>query len=157
MSDRLPRRHRADAQNEPTSIPAEPLSISIAHYRTAHELAFYLRAFEHLGDTRWVLVVGLSRQMHLHPQDIPDNVRLILTTEDESEPLREDVGWHVPDPQRAVLMGLAGHRGDEALMLLFPTEWKGPSPDELIEKAQQALTENPRPNRTFPVLFDHMN
>lgn len=120
----------------PTVLDAgEPFSVATTYYRTDHELSFYLRAFRNVAHTRWVVVLALRDGGRVSPADLPNNVRLILTAEKDTNP--NDVGWFVPDPVRAVVVGMTGARPDEGLILLFPADWRGPSPDELVEKARR--------------------
>jgi len=122
----------------PTLVDAgEPFSVGFAYYRTDHELTFYLRALRRVSDKRLVVVLGLREGGRVLPADMPMDVRLILTAEENSIDPSEVVGWFVPDPWRAVLVGMTGRQPDDGLILLFPDDWKGPSPDALVDKARR--------------------
>lgn len=115
----------------------EPLSVSTTYYRTDHELAFYLRAFRQFADTRWAVVLGLRAGGRVSPADMPPNVRLIMTTAGADPDPDARIGWFVPDPLRAVVVGMTGLQPGEGLMLLFPADWSGPSPDDLVDDARR--------------------
>jgi hypothetical protein len=111
-------------------------SVGIVSYSTDHELTFFLRALQHVGDNTMVVVLGLREGGRVSPSDMPTSVRLILTTDQNGTDPNEGVGWFVPDPLRAVRIASAGLRPDEWLILLLPHDWCGPSPGTLLEGAR---------------------
>lgn len=121
----------------PPAVPGDAVGVGTAYYRTDHELTFYLRAFRQVRDARWVVVVALRPGRVIPPDDHSPNTRLILTARAGAAAAAQSVGWFEPDPLRAVVLGMTGLRDDEGLMLLFPADWDGPSPDELVETARR--------------------
>ena len=115
----------------------EPFSAGFASYRTDHELTFYLRALRHLGNDRLVVVVGLRDYGRVALIDLPGNVRLILTTAGSVREDGESVGWVVPDPLRAVILAMTWLQPGDGLVLLFPTDWAGAPPAELLGRARR--------------------
>jgi hypothetical protein len=111
------------------------MCVSTLHYHTEHELAYFLRGFRKVGHTRWVVVAGLSGA-RVAPEDLPPNARVIFTTASSSDP-QPAIGWFAPDPLQAVVLGMTGLQPGEGLMLLFPADWAGPSPDDLIDAARR--------------------
>lgn len=134
MTARPPRTPHAVPMPAPVDL-GEPLSAGIAYYRTDHELAFYLRAFGHLADKRLVVVLGLRDGARVPAADLPADVRLILTAAGATA--ADQIGWFVPDPLRAAVVGMTGRRPDEGLILLFPDDWPGPAPEELLDRARR--------------------
>ncbi|MFO0850384.1 MAG: hypothetical protein U0871_17765 [Gemmataceae bacterium] len=121
----------------PTPVDAGlPFSVGVAYYRTDYERAFYLRALRHVSDGRLVVVLGLRAGSQVDPADLPDNVRLIQTGAGLPNPA-ERVGWFVPDPLQAVVVGMTGRLPGEGLILLFPDDWAGDSPDALVDAARR--------------------
>jgi hypothetical protein len=121
----------------PTPVDAgEPFSVGIAYYRTDHELALYLRAFQHVGSGRLVVVLGLRDGEQVRPADLPTGVRLILTAAGATRPV-DRIGGLVPDPLRAVVVGMTGRQPEDGLILLFPDDWNGPPADALVEEARR--------------------
>ncbi len=116
---------------------SDPNDALITYYQTLHELTFYLRAFQHAKDNRYVVVIGLNSDSNVQPADIPANVRLIFTTEAKHRDPDSIVGWYVPDPLRAVIVAMTGHQSQDGLILLFPKDWKGSPPELLLEKARR--------------------
>ena len=122
-----------------TPVPVdagEPFSVGIASYRGDHELTLYLRALHQFGDKRLVVVLGLRDGGRVLPADMPTSVRLILTAAGDADP-DERVGWFVPDPLGAVILAMTGRQPQDGLILLFPHDWHGLSPDELVAKARR--------------------
>lgn len=134
MTARPPRTPQPVLMPTPLDV-GEPLSVGFAYYRTDHELAFYLRAFQHVSSRHMVVVLGL-RDGTWPPADLPTNVRLILTAAGGTPPQGQG-GWFVPDPFQAVLLAMTGRHPGDGLILLFPDDWSGESPEALAEKARR--------------------
>jgi hypothetical protein len=122
----------------PTPVESgEPFSVGLATYRTSHELTYYLRALNRVCDGRLVVVLALRSDLPEVLTDLPANVRLILTSEGGGQAPTEPTVWWIPDPLRAVVVALTGRQPEDGLILLFPHDWQGPSPEELLEKARR--------------------
>ncbi|MFO0805107.1 MAG: hypothetical protein U0791_18530 [Gemmataceae bacterium] len=117
----------------------EPASAGVAYYRTDHELSFYLRALQRFQFGRLVVVLALQQRSQLLPAEMPSHVRLILTANPNDIDSHVPAEWLVPEPLKAVLLAMAGLDPEDGLILLFPADWSGDSPDSLIEKAKQRL------------------
>ncbi len=115
---------------------SEPTSVGVAYYRTDHELTFYLRALQRVRAGRLVVVLGLRKGDRVLPADMPTSVRIILTAQSHDIDLNEGVGWFVRDPLKAVVLAITGLQPKDGLILLFPTDWQGDSPESLIDKAR---------------------
>jgi hypothetical protein len=63
--------------------------------------------------------------------------RLVLTTDAPDFDPAVAPGWFEPDPQRAVVVAATGLRARDVLVLLFPADWAGPAPDDLIDRARR--------------------
>ena len=113
-------------------------SIGIASYRSEHELTFYLRALQKIRSGRLVVVLGLCAGQRL-PTDLPSGLPIIPTVDANDMEPEEVVGGYVPDPLQAVSVAMASLPADDGLILLFPVDWQGESPDSLIEKAHHRL------------------
>lgn len=118
-------------------------SVGVASYRTDHELTFYLRALQKIRCGRLVVVLGLRGGRGV-PADLPTGVRIILTVEANDLDPEEVVGWFVPDPLRAVAVAMDSLGAEEGLIVLFPADWRGESPDSLVEKARCRQAARPR-------------
>ena len=117
----------------------EPTIVGVAYYRTDHELIFYLRALQRVGTGRLVVVLGLLEWKQVLPADMPTSVRVILTALVTDIDPDEAVGWFVPDPLKAVVIAMTSLKPTDGLILLFPDDWSGDSPNSLIEKARRRL------------------
>lgn len=115
----------------------EPSSAGIAYYRTDRALTYYLRALQHVGPNRLVVVLGLRDGCQVMPADLPTNARLIITAAGPTDVRNESVGWVVPDPLRAVILAMTGLQPEDGLILLFPEDWEGAAPEILLEKARR--------------------
>ena len=118
---------------------SEPTSIGVAYYRTDHELTFYLRALQRFRSGRLVVVLGLKERKRVLPANMPTSVRVILTALGNDINPDEAIGWFVPEPLQAVAVAMTGLRPNDGLILLFPADLHGDSPDSLIEKAKCRL------------------
>ena len=115
---------------------SEATTVGLAYYRTDHELTFYLRALQRVRAGRLVVVLGLREGDRVLPADMPTSVRIILTAQGDDIDPNEVVGWFVPDPLKAVVMAMTGLQPKDGLILLFPADWPGESPESLVEKAR---------------------
>jgi hypothetical protein len=120
----------------PSAVDAGPqVTAGVATYRTGQELAVYLRALGQVADGRLVVVLGLNPGRPVPAADVPPHVRLIQTA---AGPVPvEPAGWFVPDPVRAVAVGLTGLGEGDGLLLLFPADWSGTPPEELVAAARR--------------------
>ncbi len=142
MSNR-PSRSPHDPRS-PTDVPRH-LGGSVAYYRTNHELTFYLRALQSVRIGRLGVVLGLKSKDRMRLIDLPTSVRMILTMQDNGTDFNAGVDWFVSDPLQAVIMAMTGRQPKDGLILLFPTDWQGDSPELLLEKARCQLLAHREP------------
>ena len=130
----------------------EPFSVGIAYYRTTEELAYHLRSLQQFSNGRLLVVLGIRGKDPVPSDYRTANVRLILTSDVVLAP-EGDLGWVESDPFQAVVGAMAGLRQGEALILLFPADWTGSSPEFLIEQGRRwrATPHSPEGDEFFTI------
>jgi len=122
----------------PPADIGEPFSVGIAHYRTDEELAFHLRALRQFSNGRLVVVLGVRGTGCLMSPDYKaTTARLILTSDAFAVAPELIPGSFEPDPFRAVVVAMTSLGHGECLILLFPADWEGPSPEFLIDQGRR--------------------
>lgn len=139
----------------PTPIDiGEPHNIGIAYYQTKQELACYFRSLRAISDGRLTVIVGLRDGHWTAPTELGPNVRWVFTADASTVAPHALAGWCEPDPFRAVAATMLNLRPHEGLILLFPTDWSGPSAEYLIEMGRRwrATLEAPETDEFYALM-----
>jgi hypothetical protein len=122
----------------PTPLdPCDQHSVGFATYRTPNELSYYLKALHRVDDGRLLVVLALREPIDAILTELPPNIRLILTSDVNTQIPTEPTVWWIPDPLRAVMVAMTGRHPHDGLIFLFPHDWQGPAPELLFEQARR--------------------
>ena len=128
----------------PAPSPCTPVDaglvfgVAVARYRNQASLRAYLGALDSVQSGRLVVVVGLRGARRLGLQEFTHpSAKLIFTTDAAGVATEPAPGWFEPNPFRAVATAMCGLEQGDALLLIFPTDWRGKSPEELVDEARR--------------------